>query len=64
MYCFLIAAISTKATRATLIGIMIFFIGYFLPFTVDYQDGNGVVIALISLHPVTAVSDRIAVIKK
>ena len=34
VYCFLIAAISTKATRATLLGIMLFFVGYFLPFIV------------------------------
>ena len=34
VYCFLIAAMSTKATRATLIGIMLFFVGYFLPFIV------------------------------
>mmetsp|Transcript_28196 Transcript_28196/g.58760 ORF Transcript_28196/g.58760 Transcript_28196/m.58760 type:complete len:1961 (+) Transcript_28196:86-5968(+) len=54
VYCFLIAAISTKATRATLIGIMIFFVGYFLPFVVDYQDASAGLIALVSLHPVTA----------
>ena len=54
VYCFLIAAISLKATRATLIGIMLFFVGYFLPFIVDYQTGNGVLIKFLSLHPVTA----------
>jgi len=54
VYCFLIASISTKATRATLIGIMLFFVGYFLPFAVDYQDGSSALIILLSLHPVTA----------
>jgi len=54
VYCFFISAISTRATRATLIGIMLFFIGYFLPFIVDYQDGSAAVITLLSLHPVTA----------
>lgn len=54
VYCFLIASISTKATRATLIGIMLFFVGYFLPFIVDYQDGSSALITLLSLHPVTA----------
>jgi len=54
VFCFFIAAISTKATRATLIGIMLFFVGYFLPFTVDYQEGSSSTITLLSLHPVTA----------
>jgi len=54
VYCFVISSISTKATRATLIGIMLFFVGYFLPFIVDYQDGSSAVITLLSLHPVTA----------
>lgn len=54
VYCFLIAAISSKATRATLIGIMLFFIGYFLPFIVDYQTGNPALIRFLSIHPVTA----------
>lgn len=54
VYCHLIAAISSKATRATLIGIMLFFVGYFLPLIVDYQTGSSLLIALLSLHPVTA----------
>ena len=54
VFCFLIAAISTKATKATLIGIMLFFVGYFLPFAVDYQSGDRYLVMLMSLHPVTA----------
>lgn len=54
VYCFIIAAMSSKATRATLIGIMLFFVGYFLPFIVDYQTGNSSLITLLSIHPVTA----------
>ena len=54
VFCFLIAAISTKATKATLIGIMLFFVGYFVPSTVDYQNGDRTLVALMSLHPVTA----------
>lgn len=54
VFCFLIAAISTKATKATLIGIMLFFVGYFVPSTVDYQNGDRTLVTLMSLHPVTA----------
>ncbi|KAL7554951.1 hypothetical protein ACHAWF_018531 [Thalassiosira exigua] len=38
VYCFVVAATSTKATRATLIGIMLFFVGYFLPFVIIKMD--------------------------
>lgn len=48
------ASISTKATRATLIGIMLFFVGYFLPLLANYQDKSYALIMLLSLHPVTA----------
>lgn len=34
VYCCFVASFSTKATRATLIGIMLFFVGYFLPFVI------------------------------
>ncbi len=54
VFCFLIAAVSTKATKATLIGIMMFFVGYFVPFAVDYQNGDRTLVTLMSLHPVTA----------
>ena len=54
VYCCFIASFSTKATRATLIGIMLFFVGYFLPFVIDYQDASSALIVLVSLHPVTA----------
>jgi len=54
VYCCFVASFSTKATRATLIGIMLFFVGYFLPFVIDYQDASSALIVLVSLHPVTA----------
>ena len=54
VFCFLIAAVSTKATKATLIGIMMFFVGYFVPFAVDYQNGDRTLVTLMSFHPVTA----------
>ena len=54
VFSFLIAAISNKASKATLIGIVLFFVGYFVLFAVDYQNGSQSLITLMSLHPVTA----------
>jgi ABC-type multidrug transport system fused ATPase/permease subunit len=49
-----LSAISSKAARAVLIGLLIFFSGVFLTLAVDYRTGNPVLIGLISLHPVAA----------
>ena len=62
MFIFLIASISTKATRAVLLGILTFFIGYFLSLVTNYDTGNGRTIAWLSLHPVTAMSYGLQVI--
>lgn len=51
-----ISAFFTQATRATLVGMLIFFVGYFLTLIVDVQTGSANTIALISLHPVAAFS--------
>mmetsp|Transcript_3366 Transcript_3366/g.4864 ORF Transcript_3366/g.4864 Transcript_3366/m.4864 type:complete len:1961 (-) Transcript_3366:133-6015(-) len=49
-----ISSWNSKATRATLIGILLFFIGYFLTLSADYQDGSAGTISAVSLHPVAA----------
>lgn len=55
-FSFTIAAIFTKATTATLIGLLVTFIGYFLTLAADFQDGSAGVIALVSLHPIAAIA--------
>jgi ABC-type branched-subunit amino acid transport system ATPase component len=50
------ASITTKAARAVLIGLLVFFGGVFLTLAVDYRDGEEGLIAFICLHPVAALS--------
>jgi ABC-type multidrug transport system fused ATPase/permease subunit len=50
IFSFFVSSIFTKATRATLFGILGYFVGYFLSITVSYKDSG--VISLVSLHPV------------
>ena len=49
-----LGAFFSKATRATLVGLLLFFVGYFLTLVVNYQTGNPAAIGVISLHPVGA----------
>ncbi len=51
-----IASIFSKATTATLVGVMIFFVGYFLTLATNFETGSSGIISLLSLHPVAAVS--------
>jgi ATP-binding cassette, subfamily A (ABC1), member 3 len=51
-----IAALSSKAVRATLIGLLIFFAGYMLADVFSYEDRSLGLVQLISLHPVAAFS--------
>lgn len=53
-FCFFLASLFSKAARATLISILIFFIGYFLTLVVNYQEDSIGSISLVSLHPVGA----------
>jgi hypothetical protein len=53
---FCIASFMTKSTRAVLIGLLLWFIGYFLTIVADIEDGNSTVISVLSLCPVTAFS--------
>eukprot|EP00529_Nitzschia_sp_RCC80_P002451 CAMPEP_0113451218 /NCGR_PEP_ID=MMETSP0014_2-20120614/6226_1 /TAXON_ID=2857 /ORGANISM="Nitzschia sp." /LENGTH=1987 /DNA_ID=CAMNT_0000342569 /DNA_START=1298 /DNA_END=7261 /DNA_ORIENTATION=- /assembly_acc=CAM_ASM_000159 len=51
-----IATFSSKTTRAVLIGLILVFVGVFLPLIVDYQTGSTALVGLLSLHPITAMS--------
>jgi ABC-type multidrug transport system fused ATPase/permease subunit len=53
-FTFFLGALFSKATRATLVTLLVFFIGYFLTLVVSLEDGNVEMIALVSLHPVAA----------
>ena len=62
VFSFAIASLFTKATTATLVGILLFFAGYFLTITANVATGSGGIIALVSIHPVAALSYGIQVI--
>ena len=51
-----ISTLTSKSTRATLIGLLIFFVGVFLTFFVTFEDGDGSLMRLFSLHPLAAFS--------
>lgn len=53
-FCFFLASLFSKATRATLVGLLIFFVGFFLTLVIDYQTSPVGVIFLVSIHPVGA----------
>ena len=55
-FTFAVASLFSKATMATLIGELLFFVGYFLTLAANYETGSGVVIFLVSLHPVAAIT--------
>jgi ATP-binding cassette subfamily A (ABC1) protein 1 len=54
VFCMFLATLTSKSTRAVLIGLLVFFAGVFLTFAVDVEEGNSSLIGLISLHPVGA----------
>jgi ATP-binding cassette, subfamily A (ABC1), member 3 len=56
VFCMLVATFFTKSTTATLVGLLVFFVGYFLTLAADYATGSGSTIALVSLHPVGAIA--------
>ncbi len=53
-FCMFLASLFTSATRATLISLLVFFVGYFLSLVVDYQNSQIGSIFMVSLHPVGA----------
>ena len=50
-----IAAFASKSSRATLAGVLLYFIGYFLSVFIDYTTFNRSIILLLSVHPVVAI---------
>eukprot|EP00536_Pseudo-nitzschia_multiseries_P003231 jgi/Psemu1/284283/fgenesh1_pg.48_\ len=53
-FCMFLASIFTKATRATLVSLLVFFVGYFLTRVANYQNSSAGLIFVVSLHPVGA----------
>jgi len=53
-FCMFLASLFSKATRATLVSLLVFFIGYFLTLVVNYQTSSLGSIFMVSLHPVGA----------
>ena len=51
-----LAALTSKATRGVLIGLLVFFAGVILTSVLDYQDASTGLISLVSLHPLAAFS--------
>jgi hypothetical protein len=51
-----VSSFLTKSTRAVLVGLLLFFIGYFLIIAADSETGSITLIQVLSLHPVTAFS--------
>ena len=62
MFATVIAAIFSKATRATLVGILLYFSGYFLTLALDYTTDSPGALFAVSLHPVTAFSYALQVL--
>jgi hypothetical protein len=62
MFVFVVSAFNSKASRATLIGVLLFFVGYFLTLVASYETGSKQTIRSVSIHPITAMSYGIQVI--
>lgn len=56
VFSMLLAAPFTRAPIATLIGLIIFFMGYFLTLASDFQEGQASTISAVSLHPIAAIA--------
>ena len=55
-FSFAIASAFSKATTATLVGLLLFFVGYFLTNVANFETGSAGIISLISIHPVAAIA--------
>lgn len=53
-FCLVVSTITSKANRAVLVGLLMFFAGMILGLVFDYQEASSSAISLVSLHPVTA----------
>ena len=56
VFCMWIATFFSKATTATLMGVLLVLCGYFVTFASAFDTGKSSIIRLVSLHPVAAIS--------
>lgn len=56
VFCMFIASLFTKATTATLVGLLATIVGYFVTLAADYANGNASLINLVSIFPMAAIS--------
>lgn len=53
-FCLQLASLFSRATLATLVSLLVFFVGYFLTLVISYSTSSTGAIFLVSLHPVAA----------
>lgn len=56
VFCMWIATFFSKATTATLMGVLLVLCGYFVTFASAFDTGKSSIIRLVSLHPIAAIS--------
>jgi ATP-binding cassette, subfamily A (ABC1), member 3 len=56
VFAMFLASFFSRATTATLVGLLLFFSGYFLTLAANFETGNSQAIAGISMHPIAAIS--------
>jgi ATP-binding cassette, subfamily A (ABC1), member 3 len=56
------SALTSKSSRAVVVGLLVFFSGSFMALAVDFQAGSPSVISVVSLHPVAAFSYGIKIL--
>lgn len=62
LFCLTISACFSKSTRATLVGILLFFAGYFLTLSASYDTGSRGLISLLCIHPVSSLTYGIQIV--
>lgn len=62
VFCMFCASITSKAIRAVLISLLVFFAGPFIAGNVSFEDSDTGMLGLISIHPVAAFSYGLQVI--
>ena len=55
-FSFAVSSLFSKATTATLVGVLVFFVGYFLTSTANFKTGSAGAISIVSIHPVAAIA--------
>jgi ABC-type multidrug transport system fused ATPase/permease subunit len=56
VFSMVISALTSKPTRGIVIGLLVFFIGYFVAISTDFEKLDSGILGIISLHPVAAFS--------